>query len=175
MFYAVVSALFLCANIERRMVYFMDLVRYIILEHVALNMCCSKYLKGMPSYVTHTQKLSDSLLKIPRTVVHEGLTLLAPSPTACVQTRLIVNKSVGKELTNEKQSHNRVCQRESFLVSPTNVYILSLKLLLGKGASLKLEITVSFVMGLRDFLEGSSLSIDFIQNLVSSARDLMDF
>jgi hypothetical protein len=58
---------------------------------------------------------------------------------------------VGKQITNKKQLAHRGCQRQVFLASQNNVYIQALKLLLGKGESLKLEITVSIVMGLRDF------------------------
>lgn len=118
----------------------MELVRYIILERVALNMYSNKYLRGMPSYVTNTQKLSGSLLKIPQTV--------ATSPTVSVQTHGIVNKSMGKQIINKEQLDHRGCQRQVFLASPYSAYIQALKLLLGKGASFELEITVSLVMGL---------------------------
>lgn len=158
MFYAVFSVLFLHVNIEWRMVYFVDLVRYIILERVALNMCSSRYLRGMPFMLQIYRNCLTASWKSHRQLAIKD-TLLTSSPTGCVQTRGIVNKSVGKQTTNKKQLDHRGCQRQVFLASPNNVYIQALKLLLGKGTNLKLEIILSLVMGLRDFWKGSSLAL----------------
>jgi hypothetical protein len=92
------------------MVYFMELVRHIILECVEQPTCSSKYLRGMPTYVTNTQKLSESLPKIPQTVGQKELRLFASSPTACVQTHGIVKKSVGQQITNKKQPDQRMSE-----------------------------------------------------------------
>jgi hypothetical protein len=158
------------------MVCFMDLVRYIILEHTALNMCSSQYLKGMPSYLTHTQKVSDSLLKIPQTVGHEGFTLLAPSPTVCVPNHGIVNKSAGKEITNKKQRDHRICQRQSVIPCISNQRLYSItEVASWKRSQLETLNYSLFNNGSKGFLWWFKPSIDVIPNLVSSARGLMDF
>lgn len=101
-------------------------------------------------------------------------TLFGSSPTVCVQTHGIVNKSMGKQIINKEQLDHRGCQRQVSLASPYSAYIQALKLILGKGASLKLEITVPLVMGLRDFWEGSSLALISSKPYTPLQTGLMD-